>query len=119
MRDQTLQFIQSISVFIRYLSTDNQKLERELNEIMESLNSLIKTIQANEISSHMKLLNKKIEDLEILLGIMIEDVKKNQIENVINTALELARNANELFLEIISFNTSNNTTKAFNKTTNV
>lgn len=86
---------------------------------MVALNSLIETIETIEVTSHTKLINKKINDLETLLSVMIEEVKKNRIENVINTALELARNANELFLTITSTSSTSIATKPINKTTNV
>jgi hypothetical protein len=100
LRDQTLTFIQTISIFIRFLNTDNQKLDTELKEIMVALNTLIETIGTIEVSTHSKLINKKVNELEMLLKSMISELNKNHIENVINTALDLARNANELFLAI-------------------
>lgn len=100
LRDQTLTFIQTISIFIRFLNTDNQKLDTELKEIMVALNTLIETIGTIEVSTHSKLINKKVNELEMLLKSMVNELNKNHIENVINTALDLARNANELFLAI-------------------
>ena len=100
LRDQTLTFIQTISIFIRFLNTDNQKLDTELKEIMVALNTLIETIGTIEVSTHSKLINKKVNELEMLLKSMVSELNKNHIENVINTALDLARNANELFLAI-------------------
>jgi len=98
LRDQTLTFIQTISIFIRFLNTDNQKLDAELKEIMVALNNLIETIGTiDQVSAHSKLINKKVSELELLLNAMINELNKNHIENVINTALDLARNANELF----------------------
>ena len=38
--------------------------------------------------------------MEKYLSVMIEELKMNRIENVVNTALELARNANDLFISI-------------------
>ncbi len=111
MRDQTLTFIQTISIFIRLLNTDNQTLDNELKEIMVALNNLIETIETIEVSSHSKSINKKVNELESLLSIMIDELKNNRIENVINTALEMARNANEMFLCI--------TNKPVTKTSNV
>lgn len=111
LRDQTLTFIQTISIFIRLLNTDNQTLDNELKEIMVALNNLIETIETIEVSSHSKSINKKVNELESLLSIMIDELKNNRIENVINTALEMARNANEMFLCI--------TNKPVTKTSNV
>lgn len=111
LRDQTRTFIQTISIFIRLLSNENQKLDTELKEIMLSLNHLIETIETLEVSNHSKIINNKIHDLETLLAVMIDELKKNHFDNVVNTALELASNANELFLAI--------TTKTANKTSNV
>ncbi len=98
LRDQTLVFIQTISSFIHYLNIDNHKLDNELKAIIVSLNHLIETIEIFEVNNQSKnLIAKQIGELEKYLTIMIEELKLNRIENVINTALELARNANELF----------------------
>lgn len=109
LRDQTLLLIQSISNFIRYLNTDNQKLDSELKSILIALNRLIETVEGIEINNQAKKLKtNKVNELEKFLRKMIEELKENHIENVINTALELARNANELFLSIAKPVASNN-----------
>lgn len=109
LRDQTLVLIQSISNFIRYLNSDNNKLDSELKSILIALNRLIETVEGIEINNQAKKLKtNKVYELEKYLRKMIEELKENHIENVINTALELARNANELFLSIAKPVTSNN-----------
>ncbi len=68
---------------------------------MVSLNRLIDTINGIKINNQAKKLKaSKVNELEKFLGQMIEELKENHVENVINIALELARKANELFLAI-------------------
>jgi hypothetical protein len=110
-------FIQAISNFIHYLNTDNHKLDNELKAIIISLNRLIETIETIGVSNQSKsLIGKQISELEKCLTLMIGELKLNRIESVINSALELARNANELFLTITkpiltNANTINSCTK--------
>ena len=62
---------------------------------------LIDTINCIKINNQAKKLKaSKVNELEKFLGQMIEELKENHVENVINIALELARKANELFLAI-------------------
>lgn len=76
-------------------------MDAELKSIVLALNRLIDTINGIEINNQAKKLKaSKVSELEKFLGQMIEQLKENNIENVINTALELARKANELFLAI-------------------
>lgn len=101
LRDQTLIFIQAISSFIRFLNTDSHRLDAELKSIVLALNRLIDTVNGIEINNQAKKLKaSKVSELEKFLGQMIEQLQEKNIENVINTALELARKANELFLAI-------------------
>ena len=101
LRDQTLKFIQTISTFIRYLNGDNQRMmEQQLKEIVGTLRDLIGIIETIEIMSSCKKITQQISDLETCLSKMIKEFKLSNIENVVNSALEMARTANELFLTI-------------------
>ena len=104
MRDQTLSFIQNISIFIRLLNTENGKIDNELKAIMVSLKRLIETLGNIDFFDKSKKINEQINELENCMSLMINELKSNKIENVIKVALELARTANDLFLVITKSN---------------
>ena len=97
--------IQNISVFIRLLNTEGYKIDNELKAIVASLKSLIEIIENIELYDKSKKINEQASELEKCLSLMINELKSSNIENVIKTALELARTANELFLTITKSNT--------------
>lgn len=101
LRDLTLRFIQTISIFIKYLSgNDNRKLDIELKEIISSLKLLIETIESIDLYNKSQKISEQVDELEKCLNTMIYELKMNRIEKVINSALDMARTANELFLTI-------------------
>ena len=101
LRDQTLHFIQTISVFIRCLNSvqNIRDIDNELGHIRNALCQLVETIKTlDNLDYHQsKRIHEKLSDLEKLLLKLIQELKVNRLENVINTSLELARTANELF----------------------
>jgi hypothetical protein len=107
LRDQTLKFIQNISLFIKYLHSDeNRKLDGELKSIMLSLKSLIQSIESFQVINHSVEINDLVNKLDRYLNFMINELKKNEIECVVNSALTMARTANDLFLLITKSNSS-------------
>ncbi len=107
LRDQTLKFIQNISLFIKYLhSEENRKLDNELKSIMLSLKSLIQSIESFQIINQSADINDYVNKLDCYLNFMINELKKNEIECVVNSALTMARTANDLFLLITKSNSS-------------
>ncbi len=73
-------------------------LDNELHAIIIALNRLIEIIEGIQVNNQSKKLKtNKVNELEKCLEKMVLQLKGDNIENVINTALELARKANELF----------------------
>jgi hypothetical protein len=105
LRDQTRAFIQSISIFISLLKNENYKIDNELKAIMVSLKKLIEGVDGLDIFDKSEIINGQADKLETCLSHMVSELKINNIENVINAALELARSANELFLTVTKSNT--------------
>jgi hypothetical protein len=100
LRDQTLKFIQNISIFIKYLNNqDLGKLDGELREIIMAFQSLIEVIQCIDLDKSSTI-SGQLADLEACLGLMINEFKASQIEKVVSLALDLARKANEMFINI-------------------
>jgi hypothetical protein len=105
LRDQTRSFIQSISIFISLLKNENYKIDNELKAIMVSLKCLIEAIEGLDLDDKSEIVNEQANKLETCLSLMVNELKLNHIESVINSALELARSANELFLTLTKSNT--------------
>jgi wyosine [tRNA(Phe)-imidazoG37] synthetase (radical SAM superfamily) len=118
LRDQTLYFIKKISIFIRSLTVGTRTVDKELKEIMVALNNLIDRIEIttvqiktttttpnNDHRNSKAIINEKINELERLMNLIIDELKQTQLDDVINTSLELAKTANELFLTITKTNT--------------
>lgn len=105
LRDQTRAFIQSISIFISLLKNENYKIDNELKAIMVSLKNLIEAVESLDLYDKSDIVNEQADKLETCLSHMVTELKLNHIESVINSALELARSANELFLTITKSNT--------------
>lgn len=101
LRDLTLKFIQTLSIFIKYLNgNDERKLDSELKEIIQSLKHLIETIESMNVYERAERINEQVDELEKGLNTLIYELKMNRIEKVINSALDMARTANDLFLTI-------------------
>lgn len=108
LRDQTIEFIQAISKFIRLLNSNDQEptvLDSQLKKIVNSLRDLIdayeKHVDSSSLattSSSSKTIVEHISDLEDSLNRMIADYQERNVESVIGAGLELARTANDLFL---------------------
>lgn len=69
-----------------------------------SLRNFIEAIESIEMNGSLSLseiaINEHIVELENCLSLMISEFKSNRIERVVSLALEIARNANEIFLNI-------------------
>jgi hypothetical protein len=110
LRDRTLVFIQSISNFIRYLNTENiSLLDYQLKEIVNSFKSLINMISEIECYNKCEIINRQISEMENCLNRLIREFKHldlgvnietSILTTVVNSSLEMARKANELFLLI-------------------
>ncbi|CAF0736619.1 unnamed protein product [Brachionus calyciflorus] len=107
LRDLTLKFIQNISIFVKLLNGDDRRnVDGQLKEIIQSLEKLIEAINNIEIFKLSQTINDQVDELEKCLNTMIYELKMNRTERVISSALEMARNANELFLAITRQNIS-------------
>ena len=132
LRDHTLKFIQAISMFIKYLnnnngetttpSNNNNKLDNELRDIVVSFESFVNAIDdslVNDGSSSLTScvveeaattkkrtdeLERQLGDVEESLARMISEFRLNKIERVVSLALDVARSANEIFLDIAKSN---------------
>jgi len=101
LRNQTLNFIQSISIFIKTLNTNKQQVDEELKSIMISLKQLIELIEMmDENLTDCELINEKVSELDACLNQMVEQLKQNHLESVINSSLDMARAANDLYMII-------------------
>ncbi len=101
LRNQTLKFIQSISIFIKTLNTNKQQVDEELKSIMISLKQLIELIEMmDENLTDCELINEKVSELDECLNQMVEQLKQNNLETVINSALNMARASNDLYMII-------------------
>lgn len=122
IRDHTLKFIQAISVFIKYLNGESdeaagRKLDGELKEILVSFKSFVNAIESIEVVNDAaaaneqallatrKQVGRQLSDLDERLSLMISEFRLNKIENVVSLALEVARNANEIFLNLAQLTT--------------
>ena len=129
LRDHTLKFIQAISMFIKYLnnnngetttpSNNNNKLDNELRDIVVSFEGFVNAIDdslVNDGSSSCVVeeaattkkrtdeLERQLGDVEESLARMISEFRLNKIERVVSLALDVARSANEIFLDIAKSN---------------
>lgn len=122
LRDQTLRFVKCISLFIKSLSGAEQTVSRpdsaaadeHLASIFSALHTLIHTIYAvleanpagtlRQQQQHRRRLNDQIDELKENLNLLAIELRLNKIERVVNLSLEMAKNANELFLGIASNN---------------
>lgn len=109
LRDQTLAFIQNISLFIKSLNTKNiGSVDREFSEIRAALKKLINVINNFEFGKSSQLeIQEKMNYLEEMMLRLIQEMNGKCLEKVINVSLGMARTANELFHVITSTNELN------------
>ena len=105
LRDQTLDFIQKISLFIKCFNeaNDGKCLDSELKAIIHSLKSLIRLVETMHLDERLHSLaqiNEHMDALDTRLNEMIDELKSNSVERVVDRALDVARLANDLFLSI-------------------
>ena len=95
LRKQTLEFIQTITTFIRALnSQESKRQDSEFEEVNSSFNHLANTIHNNFLSPQS--------------ARQINELKHGRIEEVVKMALDVGRATNELFLSITKQKTFNN-----------
>ena len=87
--------------------TRSRQLDTELKEILVSFKSYVNAIDLinlGETTNGGGLTKKDVErnmtDLENRLTLMIGEYRIGSVEKVVNLALDVARNANEIFLNI-------------------
>lgn len=101
LRDLTLKFIHNISIFIKLLNEETRlNLDDKLKEIIQSLENLIEAIFSIEIFKSSRIISEQVDEMEKCLNTLVYELKMNRTEKVINCSLEMARNANELFLTL-------------------
>lgn len=101
LRDLTLKFIHNISIFIKLLNGESrQNLDSKLKEIIQSMENLIEAIFSVEVFKSSRVVSEQVDELEKCLNTLVYELKMNRTEKVINCSLEMARNANELFLTL-------------------
>ena len=106
LRKQTLEFIQTITTFIRALnSQESKRQDSEFEEVNSSFNHLANTIHNNFLSPQSA---RQINELDRQLQHISNDLKHGRIEEVVKMALDVGRATNELFLSITKQKTFNN-----------
>ena len=82
-------------------SASKRKLESDqLKDIVVSFESFINAIEttSSDSESERKDIDRQLSDVEDCLSQMISEFRANKIERVVSLALDVARNANEIFL---------------------
>lgn len=79
------------------------KLDKDVREIVASFRTYVQTVEASCEGVRASLkhdIEQQIEDMENALNVMISEFRLAKVERVVSLALEIARNANETFLNL-------------------
>ena len=106
-------------MFIKHLNnkeSESRKLENELKDIVIAFESFVNAIESVDaaINDHVsgkttmtrKEIDRQLSEVEDCLSQMIGEFRVNKIERVVSLALDVARNANEIFLNFAKSTTT-------------
>jgi hypothetical protein len=106
LKDYTFDFIKKISNFVQALSKDNNyEIDYDLNLVLKSWSKLKDAYEDYPLKlSKIKEFNSLVEKCDKNLSELIDELKLQMLDRVINLALDLARKANELFSLFVRLN---------------
>lgn len=106
LKDYTFEFIKRISNFVQSLSKDNNyEIDYDLNLILKSWSKLKDAYEDYPLKlSKIKEFHSLVEKCDKNLNELINELKLQMLDRVINIALDLARKANELFSLFVRLN---------------